>query len=198
MSKYLSSCLVVLAMLLCYSGCIESEHALSDPNSAELVPELMGTWIQVPPEDPSVWTIAAAGDGFPKGMHRLTKIENGRIEGKLFFVSNIGDKHYANIANFEDDLSLPTTWQPKQIKHYTLIQFDVKDGTAKLFEIEEARIVAAIDKGELKGRVLEQPDFLEIAPQKRLSSPTLELQPYFSQNSAQLTGKAWLKYQKQK
>ncbi len=202
MPNNFSRCLVALAMLFCCHGCIESEHALSDPDSAELVLELMGTWIQDPPDDESLWTIAATGDGFPKGMHRLTVVENGRTEGKLFFVSNIGDRHYANILNFEDDSSLPTTWQPKLIKNYTLIQFEVKDSSAKLLEIKETVLEASIRKGELRGRESKQPDVLEFDLESDvdawLSSPTLELNRYFGSNGKLLTGKAWMKYQKQK
>ncbi len=197
MSTNYFKCVAVLTALLSCSGCLESDHALSNPDDAELVSELMGTWVQDPPEDDLRWTIAAAGDGFPKGMHRLTKVENGRLEGKLFFITNIGDCQYANLLNYEDDSSLPTTWQPKHVKDYTLIQFEVKNKTAKVFEIKEAVLNAAISKGELKRRVLKESDSPVTVSSERLSSTTVELHRYVSQNCEQLTGKVLVKYRRQ-
>ena len=148
-----ASCFFILCTMLPLTGCIESEHSLSDTNDAFLMPELIGVWRETSIEGGASWTVSAAGKGFPEGMYQLIENNGDKDDREYFFLTAIGDDRYINVAHFKSD-SPPNTWDLKQVTHFTLMCFRFENNQVTLNAFSENAVDAAKTSGKLTFRTI--------------------------------------------
>lgn len=147
---------LVCAALLTVAGCVgfDSTHSLSDPNEAKPDQRLIGEWASKQAKDVT-YTVSLAGEGFPAGMHRLVIVDGKESDTGYFFVSEIGEDRYLNLANFSESEPLPEKWDVSKVTHFNLLGYRVVDNQWQLVPLNEEFVKQAIQQKQIKGEVVQ-------------------------------------------
>ncbi|TWT98655.1 hypothetical protein Pla52n_51720 [Stieleria varia] len=174
---------LLLGMLSLTPGCIgvDSQHPLSDPADAVLDTRLNGQWVQTEEKVTIRYQVKAAGGEAPKGLHRMTMTIDKDTASTYFFVTQLGEHRYINMANFETD-DAPEKWDPAKVTYYSIFGYElVNENEITLQPLNEKFFEKLVENGELKKRVdkvdLEQLT-IDIEPNKdddSASDPSFEL-----------------------
>mgnify|MGYP001419404272 CR=1 FL=1 len=176
-----AAALVILLVTCSICGCFDSKQPLSDPEQARIHTELLGVWIWKGSEvKDDEWTIAAAGEGFPKGMLRITAFQDDKTETLFAFSTKLGDDYYLNIVSFKDEV-VPKQWDRKQVDHFTLMPYSIARNTFTATLLDDAFLTKAIRDGALSGKLSSGKD-----KESYLTATTQELRTFFTEERARI------------
>lgn len=172
---------VILLVACGICGCFDSKEPLSDPEKASIHADILAVWIWSGSEvKDDEWTIAAAGTGFPKGMLRITALQDNKTETLFAFSTKLGDDYYLNIVVFKDEV-VPNKWDRKQVDHFTLMPYSISKNTFTATLLDDAFLTKAIRDGVLSGQLSSRK-----GEQTYLTATTQELTAFFTKERARL------------
>lgn len=151
--KYLQ--LVAVAILLgagSVTGCVDSKHPMSAPETAEIHDGILGVWVwKGSGVKDDEWTITPAGKGFPKGLLRITAVSEGNQETVIAFSTKLNNQYYLNVVNFQDE-TVPETWDKTLVKSYTLMPYSITENIFIGVSLDKDFIAKAIHAKRVAGR----------------------------------------------
>lgn len=151
--------ILLLASLATFTSCLESNNPVTDAKQGGRDQALCGAW-KHNDKDGTLWTLQL---GYLEGTFQspwmgctfaTTKGTEHNSSFSPCFISRVAGSNYLNLGSDIDithDQSTKDAKLPENIHKYTILKYEIQDGTLILTMADEAFVKQAITAGSLKG-----------------------------------------------